>query len=81
MYTIQLLLHVVVCYCVRCVYVTNLFTVGVEPFVPGHVPLSRLCAGPRATSIMIKCCTARMLSNMRLILAEPHLFIRRDTFL
>ena len=46
MYTIQLLLHVVVCYCVRCVYVTDFFTVRVEPFVPGHVPLSRLCAGP-----------------------------------
>ena len=46
MYTIQLLLHVVVCYCVRCVYVTDFFTVRVEPFVSGHVPLSRLCAGP-----------------------------------
>ena len=43
MYTIQLLLHVVVCYCVRCLYVTDFFTVRLEP---GHVPLSRLCAGP-----------------------------------
>ena len=46
MYTIQLLLHVVVCYCVRCLYVTDFYTVRVESFVPEHVPLSRLCAGP-----------------------------------
>ena len=46
MYRIRLLLHVVVCYCARCVYVTAFFTVRVEPFVPGHVALSRLCAGP-----------------------------------
>ena len=46
MYTIQLLLHVVVCYCVRCVHVTDFFTIRVESFVPGHVSLSRLCAGP-----------------------------------
>ena len=50
MYTIQLLLHVVVCYCVRCVYVTDFFTVRLEPFVPGQVSLSRLSLYTRMTA-------------------------------
>ena len=32
--------------CEMCVYVADFFTVRVQPFVPGHVPLSRLCTGP-----------------------------------
>ena len=32
--------------CEMCVYVADFFTVRVQLFVPGHVPLSRLCTGP-----------------------------------
>ena len=37
---------VATCGCVLLCEMCDFFRVRVEPFVPGHVPLSRLCAGP-----------------------------------